>query len=78
MVTGREATVVDRTPLEVNGTEIECIAEFPYLGSVIAESGRVDTEMDKSIAQASRAFFVCADQTKHIPSMHVVHTTVWI
>ena len=56
MVPGMEATAADRTPLEVNGTEIECIAEFPYLGSVIAESGRVDTEVDKRIAQASRAF----------------------
>ena len=56
MVTGREATAADRTPLEINGTEIECVTEFPYLGSVIAESGRVDTMVDKHIAQASRAF----------------------
>ena len=78
MLTGREATVVDRTPLEVNGTEIECIAEFPYLGSVIAESGRVDTEVDKRIAQASRPFgalrkAVFTDSTLHVHTKRSIY-----
>ena len=32
------------------------VKEFAYLGSVVASLGRVDTEVMKRIAQASRAF----------------------
>ena len=56
MVTGREATAADRTRLLVNGTEIEWVTEFPYFGSMIASSERVDTDVDKHIGQASKAF----------------------
>jgi hypothetical protein len=48
MVTGREALEEDKEPIAVFGGEVESVDEFPYLGSVIAESGR--------IAKASRAF----------------------
>ena len=68
--------------------EIACETKFPYLGSVIAP-GRVNTDVSKCIVQASRAYgalqrlfdeqhFVCAHQSEHLPSMHAVHTTVWI
>ena len=56
MATGREATSSDRAPLPISGGEIEDIEEFPYLGSLIAASGRMDMEVEKRIAQASRAF----------------------
>lgn len=39
MVTGRQATDGDRVPLHVNNAVIECVTEFPYLGSLIASSG---------------------------------------
>ena len=56
MATGREATSSDRAPLPSSGGEIEDIEEFPYLGSLIAASGRMDREVEKRIAQASMAF----------------------
>ena len=56
MVTGRQATEEDRAPLHVSNTVIECVAEFPYLGSLVESSGKVDSKVDKCIAQASRAF----------------------
>lgn len=36
--------------------QIECVSEFPYLGSLIADNGRIDAEIDKRIASASKAF----------------------
>ena len=30
--------------------------EFPYLGTLIASSGRMDVDVDKRVAQASKAF----------------------
>ena len=33
------------------------VSEFPYLGSLIAESGRAHEEVDRRIASASRAFW---------------------
>ena len=56
MVTGREATDTDRTPIPVGDEQIECVSEFSYLGSVISSSGRMQPDIDKRIAQASRAF----------------------
>ena len=38
------------------GGEIGSGDEFPYFGSVIAVSGRMDTDVDNRIAKASRAF----------------------
>ena len=32
------------------------VNEFPYLGSLVASNGRVDSEIDKRIASASMAF----------------------
>ncbi len=54
MVTGRIAEDSDRDPIEVDGGMIDSVREFPYLGSLIADSGRIDVE--KSIAKASRDF----------------------
>ena len=56
MATGRETTSSDRVPLPIIGGEIEDIEEIPYLASLIAASGRMDREVEKRIAQASRAF----------------------
>ena len=53
---GRETTTPDITPLQVNGGTIDIVDEFQYLGSVIAASGRIDSEVERRIAQASRAF----------------------
>ena len=56
IVTGRKATADDRAPITVGDYQIECVTEFPYLGSVIASSGRMQTDIDRRIAQALRAF----------------------
>ena len=56
MVAGREVTNTDTDPLQAGMKKIECVKEFAYLGSFMALSGRVDAEVTKRIAQASRAF----------------------
>ena len=56
MVTGRKATANDRVPILVGDNRIESVTEFPYLGSVIALSGRLLPDIDQRIAKASRAF----------------------
>ena len=56
IVAGREAADSDATPIPVSGGEITSVNEFSYLGSVVAASGRMDADVEKRIAQASRAF----------------------
>ena len=56
MVVGRGIGDEDLQPIAIEGGEIENVKEFPYLGSLIAENGSIDTEVDKSIANASKAF----------------------
>ncbi len=46
----------DRAPIDVGESAIVCVEEFPYLGSVVMSSGRIDAEVDRRIANASRAF----------------------
>ena len=46
----------DMLPLDLPGGSIDWVSEFPYLGSLIAESGRAHEEVDRRIASASRAF----------------------
>ena len=56
MVAGREISESDTGPLRIGAEEVECVEEFPYLGSIITASGRVDTEVERRITQASKAF----------------------
>ena len=46
----------DLEPINVEGGEIEHVNEFQCLGPVIAESGRIDAEVDRCIENASKAF----------------------
>ena len=86
MVTGRQATEDNRVPLQA---VIECVTEFPYIGSLAASSGRVDSEVDKCTAQLSiqsilrslqgcllRQHSVSEDQQKGLPGVHIIYTTV--
>ena len=43
-------------PMTINGGSIECVKEFQYLGSIMAADGRIDIEVDKCLANASKAF----------------------
>ena len=56
MAVGWGVTDSDLEPISVNGGTVEHVHEFPYLGSLIAEDGRIDREIDRRIANASKAF----------------------
>ena len=56
MAVVREVIAEDRTPLSVGEEEVESVNEFPYLGSQIECSGRVMLDVERWIAQASKAF----------------------
>ena len=56
MVVGAVVSVDDHQPLAVGGGLIEWVDLFPYLGSVIEDQGSIDAEVDRRIANASRAF----------------------
>lgn len=40
----------------MGNSEIEHVDDFPYLGSVVSSSGMIDAEVDRRVAQASKAF----------------------
>ena len=46
----------DKVPICLQDGEVDGTDEFPYLGSIIEASGRMDIEAEKRIAKASRAY----------------------
>ena len=57
MVVGCGVTDYDRLPLALeDGGTVECVSQFPYLGSLIAKSGQSHEEVDRRIESASKAF----------------------
>ena len=56
MVVGCGVLEEDVEPITIEGGKIESVTEFPYLGSLVADNGRIDVEVDKRIANASKAF----------------------
>ena len=56
MTTGRQVVDSDREPIAMAGGDIGSEDEFLYLDSVIAASGKMDTDVDNRVAKASRAF----------------------
>lgn len=46
----------NQTAFEINGTKIETVNEFCYLGSIIAESGGADADVESRIRKAKGAF----------------------
>ena len=56
MVAGRAVREEERTPIPVGDAEIESVAKFTYLGSLIDNNGRMDAEVNRRIASASKAF----------------------
>ena len=46
----------DQESVALDSGDIEVVSEFPYLGSLIADSGRMDVDVDRRVAQASKAF----------------------
>ena len=56
MVTGYGIEDNGQVPIAVGESEIECVKQFPYLGSLVTSDGRIDTEVDSRLANASKAF----------------------
>ena len=56
MVVGYEMKEDDKLSLALDDGCIEWVSEFPYLRSLIAESGRTHLKVDKRITNASKAF----------------------
>ena len=56
MAVGRLVTEEDKQPLAVGDAEIESVKVFQYLGSQVDSSGRMTVDVDKRIAQASKAY----------------------
>ena len=56
MVVGHDIAEENTQPISLESVVIEHMSEFPYLGSSIAANGRIDYEIDKRIADASKAF----------------------
>ncbi len=52
LVSGFGVTEDDRAPIDVGENVIECVDEFPYLGSIVMSSSRVDAEVDRRISTA--------------------------
>ena len=51
MVTGRLAEESDGEPIAVSGGNVSAVEEFPYLGLLMASSGRMDVDVDRRVAQ---------------------------
>ena len=56
MVVGQAVQAEDRAPIQVGDSEVECVDEFTYLGSIISSNGQIDAEVDRLMANASKAF----------------------
>ena len=58
IVSGRMTVESDRESISVEGGDLCCVEEFPYLGSLIAASGRIDVDVlvERRIIRASQAF----------------------
>ena len=51
MVTGRIVEGSDRGPMALEGGKIDEVDEFQYLGSVMANSGTMDADVQRRVAQ---------------------------
>ena len=56
MVAGHDVQEEEKTPIHLEDSEIEYVDSFTYLGSVVSSNGRIVAEVDKRIANASKAF----------------------
>ena len=36
---GRRGSVSEKRPLRLNGSEVECVSQYKYLGSIVSDSG---------------------------------------
>jgi len=58
MVAGIDIILEEKGPVEVEGGVIDYVESFQCLGSIIADDGRIDAEIDKCIAmQCIKSFW---------------------
>ena len=43
-------------PIVLEGGEVVAVEEFPYLGPLVHSSGKMDADVSRRVAQASKAF----------------------
>ena len=55
-VVGNVVSDEEKRPLAVGNDLIEWVEQFPYLGSLISDDGRVTSKVERRIANASKAF----------------------
>ena len=55
MVVDSTVSDEDKPPLAVGDYFIESVGRFPYLGSLISDDKRIDAEVERRIANASKA-----------------------
>ena len=56
MVVGHAVTDEEKAPILIGDQYIECLDDFTYMGSTITSNGRMDADIDRRTACASRAF----------------------
>ena len=54
MAAGRLVDESDQEPIALVGGDVVAVDDFPHLGSIIAGSGRMDVDVDRRVAQASK------------------------
>ena len=76
MVVGHDIGEEVTQPISLEGGEIEHVSKFPYLGSSIAANGRIDDEIDRRIANASKAFGALSQAVFKDANLYI--TTKWL
>ena len=56
MVAGHDVQEKVKAPIHLEDSKIEHVDSSAYLGSVVSSNDRIDAEIDRSIANASKAF----------------------
>ena len=56
MVTGYNIKEEEKAPIFASDGLIECVEDFTYLGSAVTPNARMDAEVDRRLASASKAF----------------------
>ena len=64
-------TVEEEDPVTVGSDVIEIVPSFTYLGSIITQDGRLESEPSSRIAKAARAFGVFAGVNLH--QLQIIH-----
>ena len=62
MVAGIDIIQEEKEPIEVESGVIDYVESFQYLGSIIADDGRIDAEIDKCIAPVHQELLVLLDR----------------